>query len=95
MPPRLCPRFVLPLALAALMAACRQPTEKLFVTSTDAPSRTGLVPLEDGVLAGNEAGRLLRLNPQGEPVWQVELGREVAARPTVSGDNIIVGTVGG
>jgi len=95
MPPRLCPRFVLPLALAALMAACRQPTDKLFAFSSDAPSRTSLVPLENGVLVGNEAGRLLRLNPQGESVWQVELGREVAARPTVTGDSIIVGTVGG
>ena len=95
MPPRLCPRFVLPLALAALMAACRQPTDKLFAFSSDAPSRTSLVPLENGVLVGNEAGRLLRLSPQGESVWQVELGREVAARPTVTGGGIIVGTVGG
>ena len=95
MPPLQCQRLVLPLALAALMAACRQPTEKLFVTSTDAPSRTGLVALEDGVLAGNEAGRLLRLDGQGEVRWRVELGREVAARPTVSGDSVVVGTVGG
>lgn len=95
MPPPVCPRLVLPLAIVALMAACRQPTDKLFAYSSDAPSRAGLVPLGDGVLVGNEAGRLLRLSPQGEPVWQVELGREVAARPAVSGDSIIVGTVGG
>jgi outer membrane protein assembly factor BamB len=95
MPPSQCQRLVLLLALAALMGACRQPTEQLFATSTGAPSRAGLVPLEDGVLVGNEAGRLLRLNRRGEPVWQVELGREVAARPTVSGGSVLVGTVGG
>ncbi|PTL79397.1 PQQ-binding-like beta-propeller repeat protein [Vitiosangium sp. GDMCC 1.1324] len=95
MTPPVIQRLALPLAIAALMAACRQPTDKLFAFSTDAPSRVELVPLEDGVLVGNEAGRLLRLNRQGEPVWQVELGREVAARPAASGDSIIVGTVGG
>ena len=95
MPPPVCPRLALLLAIAALMAACRQPTDKLFAFSSDAPSRAGLVPLGDGVLVGNEAGRLLRLSPQGEPVWQVELGREVAARPAVAGDTVIVGTVGG
>jgi outer membrane protein assembly factor BamB len=95
MPPPQCQRLVLLLSLAALMVACRQPTEELFATSTGAPSRTSLVPLEDGVLVGNEAGRLLRLNRQGEPIWRVELGREVAARPTVSGESVLVGTVGG
>ena len=95
MPPALCHRLALLLAMAALMAACRQPTGKLFTFSSDAPSRSGLVPLEDGVLMGNEAGRFLRLDPKGEPVWRVELGREIAARPTVSGGTVIVGTVGG
>ncbi|HYO58776.1 PQQ-binding-like beta-propeller repeat protein [Archangium sp.] len=95
MPCSLRQRFVLLLAMAALMAACRQPTDKLFTFSSDAPSRAGLVLLEDGVLMGNEAGRLLRLDRQGEPVWRVELGREVAARPTVSEDSVLVGTVGG
>jgi outer membrane protein assembly factor BamB len=95
MPPTLCQRLVLPLAVAVLMAACRQPAHPLFTFSSDAPSRVGLVPLENGVLMGNEAGRFLRLDPQGESVWRVELGREVAARPTVSGDSVIVGTVGG
>lgn len=95
MHPHVCQRLALLLAIAALMAACRQPTDKLFDFSSNAPSRAGLVALTDGVLVGNEAGRLLRLDPQGEPVWQVELGREVAARPTVSADSIIVGTVGG
>jgi outer membrane protein assembly factor BamB len=95
MPPRHCQRLFLPLALAALMAACRQPADRLFAVSTDAPSRSGMLALGDGVLVGNEAGRLLRLDRQGEPVWRVELGREIAARPTVSGDNVLVGTVGG
>ncbi|MCY1075396.1 outer membrane protein assembly factor BamB family protein [Archangium lansingense] len=95
MPPPRRQRLLLLLAMAALMAACRQPTDKLFTFSSDAPSRAGLVPLEDGVLVGNEAGRLLRLDPKGEAPWRVELGREVAAPPTVSGDSVIVGTVGG
>jgi outer membrane protein assembly factor BamB len=95
MPPTLCQRLALLLAMAALMAACRQPTDKRFAFSSDAPSRAALVPLENGVLVGNEAGRLLRLESTGESPWKVELGREVAARPTVSGDSVIVGTVGG
>jgi outer membrane protein assembly factor BamB len=81
--------------MAVLMAACRQPTDKRFAFSSDAPSRAALVPLENGVLVGNEAGRVLRLDLAGESPWKVELGREVAAPPTVSGDSVIVGTVGG
>jgi outer membrane protein assembly factor BamB len=95
MPPTRRQRLVLLLALAALMAACRQPAAPLFTFSSDAPSRAGLVPLEDGVLMGNEAGRFLRLDRQGTPLWRVELGREVAAPPAVSGGSVIVGTVGG
>jgi outer membrane protein assembly factor BamB len=67
----------------------------VFAFSTDAPSRAGLVGLEEGVLVGNEAGALLRLDRRGEPKWRVKWGQEVAARPTVSGDSVIAGTVGG
>ncbi|HEX5754323.1 MAG TPA: PQQ-binding-like beta-propeller repeat protein [Archangium sp.] len=95
MPPLRHQRLLLLLAMAALMAACRQPTGKLFTFSSDAPSRAGLVSLEDGVLVGNEAGRFLRLDRQGTALWRAELGREVAARPAVAGESVIVGTVGG
>jgi outer membrane protein assembly factor BamB len=95
MPPPLCQRLVFPLLLAALMGACREPADKQWTFSTDAPSRAALVPVEEGVLAANEAGRVFRLGRTGEPLWSVELGREVAARPTVSGDSVLVGTVGG
>ncbi|HSP78085.1 MAG TPA: PQQ-binding-like beta-propeller repeat protein, partial [Myxococcaceae bacterium] len=95
MSPPLCQRLVLPLLLAALMGACQEPADKLWAFSTDAPARAALVPVEEGVLAANEAGRVFRLARTGEPVWRVELGREVAARPAVSGDSILVGTVGG
>jgi outer membrane protein assembly factor BamB len=54
-----------------------------------------MVALEDGVLVGNEAGALVRLDRRGEPVWRVKLGHEIAAQPTVSGDSVIAGTVGG
>lgn len=81
--------------IAGGLVACQQPTERLFHYSSDASSRTGLVALEDGVLLGNEAGALVRLGRNGEPVWRVGLGREVAARPAVSGDAVLAGTVGG
>ncbi len=93
--PPLCQRLVFPLLLAALMGACQEPADKLWAFSTDAPSRAALVPVEEGVLVANEAGRVFRLAHTGEPVWRVELGREVAARPAVSGDGVLVGTVGG
>ncbi|WP_224365738.1 outer membrane protein assembly factor BamB family protein [Hyalangium versicolor] len=77
------------------MAGCQRPTERVFAFSTDASSRAGLVGLEDGVLVGNEAGALVRLTRSGEPVWRVKFGQEVAARPTVAGDSVVAGTVGG
>ncbi len=39
--------------------------------------------------------RVVRLDRKGEPVWRVKLGQEVAARPAVSGDSVLAGTVGG
>lgn len=93
---RACPRTVMLLTFfVAGAVACQQPTERLFHYSSDASSCAGLVALEDGVLLGNEAGALVRLGRNGEPVWRVGLGREVAARPAVAGDGVLAGTVAG
>jgi outer membrane protein assembly factor BamB len=67
----------------------------VFEFSTDASSRAALVALDSGVVVSNEAGAVLRLDRRGEPVWRVKFAQEVAAPPTVSGDSVIVGTVGG
>ncbi|AGC42977.1 putative lipoprotein [Myxococcus stipitatus DSM 14675] len=98
MSPRTCPCRppLLALALTLVMAVgCREPAETAFRTSTDASSRAGLTPLPDGVLTGNEAGAVVRLDPSGGIVWRVALGREVATRPVVAGDSVIAGTVAG
>ncbi len=94
--PRACPRNALPLVLLLTgTAACQRSPEQVFVFSTGAPSRAGLVALEDGVVVGNEAGALMRLDRSGRPVWRKRFSQEVAARPTVAGDQLVVGTVGG
>jgi outer membrane protein assembly factor BamB len=94
--PRTCPCTLIFLVLLATgLCGCQRPTERVFEFSTDASSRAGLVALEDGVLVGNEAGSLLRLDRRGEPVWRVKFAQEVATRPAVSGDSVVVGTVGG
>lgn len=98
MMPRACPcRPLLPaLALTVVaLVGCREPAESIFRYSTDASSRAGLVALEDGVLTGNEAGTVVRLDRSGRAVWRVALGREVATRPALAGDSVIAGTVGG
>ena len=93
---RACPRIRLLLVLLVTGAAgCQRATEPVFTFSTDGSSRAGLVALEDGVLVGNEAGVLVRLNRRGEPVWKVKFAQEVAARPAVVTDSVIAGTVGG
>ncbi|MFP2924839.1 PQQ-binding-like beta-propeller repeat protein [Pyxidicoccus sp. 3LG] len=74
---------------------CREPAETAFRYSTDASSRAGLVALADGVIAGNEAGTVVRLDRSGRVVWRVALGREVATRPALAGDSLIAGTVTG
>lgn len=89
-----CSRLAFPLALLVL-AACGAPAKPLFTVSTGAPSRAELVAVEDGVLVGNEAGRLLRLDARGDTVWRVELGREVAVAPTVAARTVLVGTQDG
>jgi len=94
--PRLCPcTAVLLVFLATGLAGCQRPAERVFEFSTDASSRAGLVALESGVVVGNEAGTVLRVDRRGEAVWRVKLAQEVAAPPTVSGDSVIAGTVGG
>ncbi|HEX8699417.1 MAG TPA: PQQ-binding-like beta-propeller repeat protein [Myxococcaceae bacterium] len=94
--PRLCPCTpVLLVLLVTGVAGCQRPAERVFEFSTDASSRAGLVALENGVVVGNEAGTVLRLDRRGEAVWRVKLTQEVAAPPTVSGDSVIAGTVGG
>ncbi|WP_306440915.1 outer membrane protein assembly factor BamB family protein [Corallococcus aberystwythensis] len=77
------------------MACQRSPVEPAFQYSSNASSRTGLTALADGVLLGNEAGAVVRLDREGRPVWTARLGREVAAAPALAGDSVIVGTVAG
>ncbi|WP_326491727.1 PQQ-binding-like beta-propeller repeat protein [Myxococcus stipitatus] len=88
---------MLPTLVLTVVAAvgCREPAETAFRYSTDASSRAGLTALPDGVLTGNEAGAVLRVDPTGRVVWRVALGREVATRPAVAADSVIVGTVAG
>nr|WP_163996035.1 PQQ-binding-like beta-propeller repeat protein [Pyxidicoccus caerfyrddinensis] len=98
MSPRACPCTPLLPALAVTLVVavgCREPADTAFRYSTDASSRAGLVALADGVITGNEAGAVVRLDRDGRVVWRVSLGREVAARPVVVGDSVIVGTVAG
>ncbi|AKF80145.1 hypothetical protein MFUL124B02_09035 [Myxococcus fulvus 124B02] len=98
MSPRACPcrHTLLALALTLVSAAgCREPAETAFRYSTDASSRAGLTSLSDGVLTGNEAGAVVRLDRTGTLQWRVALGREVATRPVVAGDSVIAGTVAG
>ncbi|WP_223643105.1 PQQ-binding-like beta-propeller repeat protein [Corallococcus sp. EGB] len=77
------------------MACQRAPVEPAFQYSSDASSRTGLTALPDGVLLGNEAGAVVRLDREGRPLWTTRLGREVAVAPAPAGDSVIVGTVVG
>ncbi|RKG78599.1 hypothetical protein D7W82_32065 [Corallococcus sp. CA049B] len=98
MPSRACPRLPLPSCLMltlAVMACQRAPVEPAFQYSSDASSRTGLTALSDGVLLGNEAGAVVRLDREGRPVWTTRLGREVAVPPALAGESVVVGTVVG
>lgn len=98
MSPRACPCTPLLPALALTLVAavgCKEPAETAFRFSTDASSRAGLVALADGVVTGNEAGTVVRLDRDGRVVWRGSLGREVATRPVLAGDSVLVGTVAG
>jgi outer membrane protein assembly factor BamB len=89
------PLRLLSVLLLLALAGCKRPVERVVEFSSDASSRTGLVPLPDGVLLGNEAGALLRLHADGSVVWRAQLGREIAARPAVAGSAVLAGTVAG
>ncbi|CAM4491000.1 PQQ-binding-like beta-propeller repeat protein [Corallococcus exiguus] len=98
MPSRACPRLPLLTCLMltlAVMACQRAPVELAFQYSSNASSRTGLTALSDGVLLGNEAGAVVRLDREGRPVWTARLGREVAVAPSLAGESVVVGTVVG
>ena len=84
-------------ALAALLltAGCSSPLERVFSFSGDAPSRTGLVPLGDGAVFGNDAGRVVLLGPDGVARWTAELAHEVRIRPVVVGETVVVATAAG
>lgn len=84
-----------PTLLLLVWCGCSSPLEKVFSISGDAPSRSGLLPLGDGAVFGNEAGRVLRLGPGGAPVWTAELGHEVRLTPVLAGDAVVVATTGG
>ena len=90
MRPAPCARWLLLL----LCAGCTAPLEHVFSTSGDAPSRSGLAVLGEGAVFGNEAGRVLRLGPQGEILWTAELPHEVRLTPAVVGDTVVATTTG-
>jgi outer membrane protein assembly factor BamB len=81
--------------LVAALGGCDRAATHAWTWSGDGPSRSGLHRLEDGVLFGNEAGTLVRLNRDGSAAWTAQVGREVAARPTVVGGTAVAATVGG
>ncbi len=80
--------------LLPLCLGCSSPLEKVFSLSGDAPSRSGLVPLGDGAVFGNEAGRILRLGPGGAAQWTAELAHEVRLAPAVAANVVVVATTG-
>jgi outer membrane protein assembly factor BamB len=80
--------------LLLLCAGCSSPLERVFSTSGDAPSRSGLAVLDNGAVFGNEAGRVLRLGPQGEVLWTAEMAHEVRLPPAVVGRTVVATTLG-
>jgi outer membrane protein assembly factor BamB len=94
--PRACPCTLLWLVLLVTgTAGCQRPAERRFEFSPNAPSRSGLLALEDGVLVGTETGALLQLDRTGKPGWRLKFAQEVAARPVKSRDTVVAGTTGG
>lgn len=79
---------------AALCLACSAPLVPVFTISGDAPSRTGLTPLGDGAVFGNDAGRVIRLDGAGRVLWTVETGAEIEL-PLVVSDDGVVGAISG
>jgi len=81
---------ICPLLLVTALG-CSSPAEKLFEVSTDGSTRTGLLALEQGVVAVNEAGIISFLEPDGAVRWRVPIGRPLASRP-VEARGVVVGT---
>jgi outer membrane protein assembly factor BamB len=75
-------------ALLAL-AACRQPVERTFAYSTDAPQRAGLLATPSGVIAANDFGTVALIDGAGNAAWRVSACREVISRPAVAGDVVV------
>jgi outer membrane protein assembly factor BamB len=92
---RLTPVVVSALVLAALCPACSAPLVPVFTVSGDAPSRTGLTPLGDGAVFGNDAGRVIRLDAAGRVMWTVETGAEIELPLVVSEDGVVGAVSGG
>jgi outer membrane protein assembly factor BamB len=67
----------------------------VFTVSGDAPSRTGLTPLEDGAVFGNDAGRVIRLDGTGRVLWTVETGAEIELPLVVTEDGVVGAVSGG
>jgi outer membrane protein assembly factor BamB len=82
----------LPLFLVCL--GCSSPLQRVFSTSGDAASRSGLAALGDGAVFGNEAGRVVRLGPGGAILWSAELAHEVHLTPVVVGETVVAATTG-
>lgn len=76
-------------------AACDRSASLVWSWSGEGPSRSGLLPVKDGVVFGNEAGAVVRLDATGREVWEAQVGREIAARPAVVGENVVAATIGG
>lgn len=83
------------LCLTLGLSACERPAELRWAWVGEGPSRSGLTPIEDGVIFGNEAGALVRLHHTGMVRWRAQVGREIAARPAVVGAVVVAATVGG
>ncbi len=84
-----------PILLACLLAACSAPLVPVFTASGDAPSRTGLTPLGDGAVFGNDAGRVIRLDGAGRVLWTVETRGEIELPLVVSEDGVVGAVAGG
>jgi outer membrane protein assembly factor BamB len=82
-------------ALSLLLGACSSPLLTVFVSSGDAPSRTGLSPLGEGAVFGNDAGRVIRLDGTGRVVWTVETGAEIELPLAVTDDGVVGVVTGG
>jgi len=83
------------LAFLALLGACSAPLVPVFSVSGDAPSRTGLTPLGDGAVFGNDAGRVIRLDGAGRTQWVVETGGSVELPLAVTEDGVVGALTGG